>query len=551
MPKKSKIAYPNQPTFKDVNKVNINKWIAAAKSIITKEKNGSDRVSAIRQVTSGWQNPDVLSFLNWLKFYEEGAHMKYKKAQVWYENGAPGYFLHIKKDVQKSEDQILQEQNIQTEQENKKAIIESQRKKIIARLDSAEKLLRSQEGQIFAGKELEILMESIFALKKKIQLINKLSVATKLYEDIIIQKANILNKAGFTKAASMLHSIAQEIPAATSPDAPTTPSGNVSGTPSMGPGMPQTPPESAEQNPPLPEPPKKEETPTPKGLQDFLEKLETSNISSSEDMNDSDSFNSNDYSIEIEEDEDDALFVTAQELPETPEVQVEEETDKDKIKLPEDIEKPVKTPMVPAGPVENPQTTEPNDEDLEVKEEVSEENASSSGNPNHLDAKMNDLFKNVTIEDVIAKLENVSVVVKKRDIARELSFIDMALTKLNLATYCEELYESLGKSFDLYNYIGIRIDSVLSKLKGAVETTSIEITPVKLDSKLESIKNKLENDEQKEQERKDLRKNKEINDLEKSEESSKETPKVDIVEDMKETEAPSAQPKVQSNEITR
>ena len=93
--------------------------------------------------------------------------------------------------------------------EEKRNTIEKQRAKIIGRLDSAEKLLRSPEGQQFAGHELEQLMEAIYTLKKKVQLVNKLSISTRLYEDMIVREANVLGRKGFTKAANMLYSVAQ------------------------------------------------------------------------------------------------------------------------------------------------------------------------------------------------------------------------------------------------------------------------------------------------------------------------------------------------------
>ena len=39
--------------------------------------------------------------------------------------------------------------------------------------DTAEKLMRSDEGEIFAGKEIEPVLESLYQLKKKIQMMMK------------------------------------------------------------------------------------------------------------------------------------------------------------------------------------------------------------------------------------------------------------------------------------------------------------------------------------------------------------------------------------------
>src|SRR5690606_37813938 len=120
----------------------------------------------------------------------------------------------------------------------KKRLIEKQRQKIIGRLDSAEKLLRSPEGQMFAGRELENLMEAIYSLKKKVQLVNKLSMSTRLYEDMIIREANILQRSGFTKAANLLYSVAEDkaiTPAPPNGGVPANPSGAPGGLPSKGP----------------------------------------------------------------------------------------------------------------------------------------------------------------------------------------------------------------------------------------------------------------------------------------------------------------------------
>ena len=65
----------------------------------------------------------------------------------------------------------------QSVRKRKETLLRNSAQKIIGRLDSAEKLLRSPEGQAFAGPELEQLMEAIYTLKKKVQLVNKLSVS--------------------------------------------------------------------------------------------------------------------------------------------------------------------------------------------------------------------------------------------------------------------------------------------------------------------------------------------------------------------------------------
>src|SRR6185369_3419127 len=211
-----KKAYPNYDQYQPIaNQHDMQRWMLALKDIHYKQKAGYPYRDAIKNATQGWQKMEIYDFLNWLKFHEEGAHMKYKFAQVWYENGQPGYFLHIKPDAQKEPepktdgDSVEKASQDAERNEEKRQIIEKQRSKIIGRLDSAEKLLRSQDGQEFAGSELENLMEAIYTLKKKVQLVNKLSVSTRLYEDMIVREGNVLKRNGFTKAADMLYSLAQ------------------------------------------------------------------------------------------------------------------------------------------------------------------------------------------------------------------------------------------------------------------------------------------------------------------------------------------------------
>ena len=261
-----KAAYPNNDSYMHIpGQHNTQKWLQAISEIYGKESEGSDRVKAIRQVTSGWNIMETFDFLNWVKFHEAGDHMKYKFAQLWYENPTmgPGYFLQVKKDPEPTEDtHAATGQDIDFAKERagadaeKRQIIEKQRNKIIGRLDSAEKLLRSPDGHTFSGKEFESLLESIYQLKKKIHMVNKISSSTRLYEDMIVREGNVLYKQGFVKAANVLYSAAQT-PAASGeqakgkpggtealiPASPGDPSGAGNpgapgGLPSVGPGMP-------------------------------------------------------------------------------------------------------------------------------------------------------------------------------------------------------------------------------------------------------------------------------------------------------------------------
>ena len=97
-----KTAYPNYDQYMHIpGPHDTKKWLLALKDIHYRQKAGLPYREAIRTSTQGWKKMEIFDFLNWVKFYDEGAPMKYKFAQVWYENGQPGYFLHIKPDAPK------------------------------------------------------------------------------------------------------------------------------------------------------------------------------------------------------------------------------------------------------------------------------------------------------------------------------------------------------------------------------------------------------------------------------------------------------------------
>lgn len=520
-------AYPNNDHYMHIpGQHNMQKWLVAVRDIYYKEKQGIDRVQSIRQATSGWNVMETHDFLNWLKFYEEGAHLKYKMAQVWYENGAPGYFLHVKPDPVKENSQInnadfgKESESDQTSSAEKKQIIEKQRAKIIGRLDSAEKLLRSNEGQLFAGKELESLMEAIFNLKKKIQLVNKLSVATRIYEDMIVREANIMGRRGFGKAANILYSVAEgSIPTAAAPAPPSEGSGNAGGLPAMGPGMPQTPPDSAPSGEiPL-------EVEEAKGLQEFLNNTQTANVT------DIDQQIAEDDELEVE---DDMLQVVDTEELVVKEAQIVPPVDEPMTTSPAPAPKNPTPAFTPAEDIKNtPKTLADKEEELEVSEnDIPSKGEEVTPINSNFDAKMDELFANVTIADIVAELESLSKVFKTREIPRRLSRADMMLDSLGLATFFPSLSEAQNKSLEANNYIATRVDDILSKLRGSMEAKKIDLQgdgEEPSSPELDSVKNTLKSQDDKEKARKQMRKDQEAEEFAGK---TKATPEVELKEDL-------------------
>lgn len=559
---KKKEAYPNYDQYMAIpGQHNLTKWLQTVREIYAAEKNGWSRAQAVQRATTGWNIMETYDFLNWIKFYQEGAHLKYKTAQLWYENGQPGYFLQIKPDAPKEPAEPVVDSNAVdnaredvARQEEKKQTIEKQRQKIVGRLDSAEKLLRSPEGQLFAGPEMEGLMEAIFSLKKKVQLVNKLSTSTRLYEDMIVREGNVLRRKGFVKAAEVLYSMAQannppppgtgspgpiNTPPATPP--PDDPSGAghpgaPGGLPSLGPGMPQPPgspptgvsetqpnnpkspvgpPGTSAEGPPSPMP----EDP-PKGIEEFLEQTETAGKTVPEDKQGVDDDLEVNDTIEVE-DEAPLMVTEAQMAPMGP----------------PDADVPMTTtpskPKPPAPPPEAPDAP-PDAAPLEVTDDTPPANEAgvkdAPVSAQDFDRIIDSALANVTVADVVAKLEDITKIFKTREIPRQLSLVDMMLDSLGIASYFPKLSEAINKSLESNNYVSTRLDEILSQLRGSMKGGDVDLKGENSVSRAPGVAENLQNQNEKEEARKTMRKEQENADLQND--TGKVSPNVDIKQDL-------------------
>ena len=550
-----KKAYPNYDQYMFIpGQHNLQKWLETVRKIFAGEKGGMTRVDAVRQATNGWNPMETYDFLNWLKFYQEGTHLKYKTAQLWYENGQPGYFLQIKPDAPKPAEPAVDHNAVDNVREDseradeRKRIIEKQRQKIIGRLDSAEKLLRSPEGQIFAGPELENLMEAIYSLKKKVQLVNKLSTSTRLYEDMIVREGNVLRRKGFVKAAEVLYSVAQannppppgtgtpgpisKLPSVDPPDDPSGAGhpGAPGGLPSLGPGMPQPPgspptgpsetqpvdPKSPSkmpdgsiaQGPPSPMP-----EDAPKGIEEFLEGTETAGKTVPTDQQGvADELDIED-TLEVE---DDQLLVTeAQMAPPGGDVDV---------------------PMTthPRRPKPAPKPEAPKTAPLEVTDDTPPANEAgvtdAPSGAKDFDRIIDSALANVTVADTVAKLEDISKIFKTREIPRQLALVDMMLDSLGLASYFPTLSEAINKSLESNNYVSSRLEDIIARLRGALGGREVDLKGDKTPQRAGGVAQSLQQQTEKEDARKQMRKDQETAELQGG--AGKESPQVEIGEDL-------------------
>jgi len=509
--KKSYPNYDNYISYPSPRKTD--KWVDAVKTIYYRVHKGEEKSAALQNVIAGWDKMEQLDFKNWIKYYEEKAHKKYSEAEekpartkiaqvsYWANDNKPGYFLPIQQERSVGDDIDFAKDpksNSLVHDEEKRELIEKQRNKIVSRLDSAEKLLRSQEGQLFAGNEFETLMHIIYELKKKIHTVNKITTSTRLYEDMIIREANILTKKGFTRASDYLFKLADDAAlSASQPDNPMTSGGGLPGAvPGQAPGqMPM--PNNSPTNSQLPG---ETEKPISPGMKGFLDGL-------AGDEDETDAESAEDDELEVQEAED--WIVEAQAAPDAP---------------------PPDAAPEPAPPAPKPAATKKapvgKDQPLEVAEDPEVVAATA------FDQKMDQMLQGIKIEDALTKLEDLAKIYKTRELPRQLSLVDMMLNHLGIGTFFPELAEATTRSLDSNQYILTRLDGIISRLRGLTQTNPVDLknqNAVPSTPELDAAKNKLQQDQDKDKAKKQMKKQQEESQLG---QAAKPEPELEVEEDL-------------------
>lgn len=449
---RQKIAYPtgyiggyNQVPY------DMDRWIKATRDIYARAQFNSDLSEAMDFVTKGWSVMEKLDYKAWLRFYQEGTQLKYKAAQKYYVSEQNnGYMIpnpidfndlraRIPKPIGPSTPEGFDVAYKPKEDINEaRDKIEGQRAKIISRLNAAEKLLCSLDGQFFAGDDQDNMLKLLQELKRKVQTANKISIKSSLFVDFIYRTANMLNDSGQKRGYGFFYKIAQEAEKdLLLPDAPKPP-----GDEEELPDMSDMPMPSFDEDAGA-----REET--LKALKDFFERLETG-ISDLEE----DDFIDDKYA---------SLIVREAQLP------------------------------LGAKPLEV------SEDDIPVAK------------PKDVGDVIEAALKNVTINDVIERLDILSNIYKRREIARQLSLIDILLDKLGLGSYFPSLGEAMGKSLESNQYISTRIEDVLSRLRGAVvhpESNKIVSDTPAPPAETEALRQTLEQQQAMEDARKERRKQK-------------------------------------------
>ena len=528
-------AYPNYDYATYVAPpADTRKWLDAVKTIYYLVHKGEERGSAMMKVIGSWKENEKRSFIYWLRFYEEGDHNKYKAgspikvAQLQFFNdiGQQGYYFPNQAPAQVFDQAKTPNTHPEVVEDDRREKIETQRNKILSRLDSAEKLLRSEEGNMFARHDLEHILNDIYQLKNKIHNVNKRTVSTRLYEDMIVRQANIFTKKGFIKAASILHKIADDValtpPEANNPLQMGGIPGDISGA-GIGPGMtpmnnatnsdpmaltdptgqaPQTsqvgsptalplPPPASGQTQSSPQPNADTEPGISPGMKDFLRGL--------------------DEGKDTYEEKDELISPASLALGLQYQAALIIESHLNRAMLVSEAQQAAP----PADVVE--ETPDPG-----IKADKD------------FDKILDSAFQQLTVSDVVARLEDLTKVFKVREIPRQLSIVDMMLDRLGLASFFPNLGECVQKSHESNNYISTRVEDILSRLRGTLATNNIDLAGDKqapITPDVEIAQEKLRLEQEKEEARKKMRKdlaNKELDNK-----TNKPVPDLEVAEDLK------------------
>lgn len=518
-----KIAYPQGFAGDHMRpRYDINKWMQATRGIYSRmNRTGIPFHQAFDEITSSWDKMEVLNFKYWLRFYTEGVPAKYPKladekvnvktAQYHGENGffLPPAGLPMPEKAKPRED--FEKKPSKTDQREK---IEIQRAKILSRLSAAEKLLASLDGQSFAGDDQELMLKLLQDLKRKVQIANKITVKSSLFEDLIYRAGNFLKEAHDSdKGRDFFFKIAQdpfadamsaggEDPFAAPAQAPAAPAA-----PATDPtkdtekafeelqlGM--TSPSGVVDSDDKKKDPPPKPAPAPAPTQEKKPEKKT-NV-----KNEDESFGPPKKASAFDD-----IIVTAQDLG------VPEE----EINIGEAEAAPPEDKPAQNRPKLKPQAEDVPKGDLTVTEEE------LTGAPDDdTDDVIEAALDNITINDAISRLEILVGIYKKREISRQLSILDIMMDQLGLSSYFPSLGEAMGKALESNQYISTRLEDVLAKLKGSVESADadewMEKQKAREDSQspeTKAVQTDLEQKQDKEKERKELRKQRENEKLEK------------------------------------
>ena len=470
-----KVAYPQPGAINPRPQYDIHRWVLATRQIYDLMNKGHSSESAKNSIIGKWDTREKMDYEQWLKFYKEKVPEKYPKlaADESTFQGFPFEVLQARP-YRRFPNPIATGEGHTTkvspglpqslpDSGDVRERIERQRNKIISRLNSAEKMLASMDGQDFAGDDQELMLKLLQDLKRRIQIANKRTVNSSLFEDHIYRTANMLKTSGKDNAAGFFYKLAQLPDLGLGPD------------PMADMGM-ETPGGEA----PAPAPTGDAKAQTHQALAEFFENLKRG-------INDPD-----DTKEEREAPKEEppppaapapapaAAPAAAAEAPPPP-AQANWLGEQIKIgagswiplralaQLPPAPLAEEAPPAAPAAPPPSPEAP------IEVQQPVSEEGTDNT------DDVIAAALNNVTVNDVIKRLEMLVSIYNQREISRQLAILDIMMDQIGLASFFPAMGEAMSKALEANQYIGSRLEDVLTKIKGSVDVPGtskwIEVVP--------------------------------------------------------------------------
>lgn len=432
---------------------NMKKWVQTMREIYALNTQGKGLGQAFDIATKKWDNMEKSDFQHWLTFYQSGQHLAYKTAQ----DGGRRYFevgtamIPLPKATIKGMPGVVSHDgdknnvtSVVTEisSERAKALaLYDRAKQLIGRLNAAERLFtKDVDFRKMLGNQFEPWLAKLHELKRLIQTTpidsGRMSYAT--IQDMIIKSSNQLRAEGFDKSANLMRKLAQA--------PPPPPAMNLLETPDEAPPLLG---DVAEQG--------SQKTDPDGAMEEFLSNL------GAEDPRDEEAKQVETAKEKKAEIKDGAIIVVS-----------------------EDDELKVQAQMTP-GPA-----------DPVIPEETAKEDSTAKSDVDAVDSAIDNALENVTMDDLIAKLEGSASLYKQRPLARDLSMADLYMQALGIAPYFPEMAEATKSALDSNQYVLTRVEDILAKLRGASAGATIEEVKSKLEQRQD---NKEKRKEQREAER--------------------------------------------------
>lgn len=498
----------------------ISKWIHATKDIYSRMyRLGLPYNAAFSSVTDNWDKMEKLDYKHWLKFYTEGVPSKYPKlASAGLRKQAQGYvsdngFYLPTANLLPHQNQDIPKPKPQEDQNDVRDKIEYQRSKILSRLSSAEKLLCSLDGQHFAGDEQDFMLKLLQDLKRKVQTANKISIKSSLFYDLIKRAGNYMfDVRGSHKGKAFFYKTAQII----DPFAGATPPMG------MDPASSGTAPASETTGDIAQD--------TRLAIREMLEMAEKGVYDHDDDPDERKAIKQ-----EKEQAEQAAAQAQASTVPPSGQqaspapAQAPAQAPKQASAKQASFDDIIVTAQAVDGAEEmnigEAEAAPPGDKPRQQRQKLDPQKGELTVSEDDIKVEDNtdDVIEaaldNIGIKDAISRLEILVGIYKQREVPRQLAILDIMMDQLGLSSFFPQLGEAQSKALESTQYISTRLEDVLSKLQGSVQSAEGEkwVEQEKTVSpETQAVQNTLQSEKDKEEKRKQMRKQKSDEKLEQS-----------------------------------